>query len=266
MSTYRWDAQDYAKHSKAQQKWARELIADLNLRGDEKVLDVGCGDGKVTAEIARLLTVGGSVIGVDNSIAMIELARESHLNASCQNLDFQWMDAGDLTFSEDFDLVFSNSALHWVKNHRPVFEGLYKSLRPGGRICLRMGGKGTAAGIISAMNKIKDKPFWSEYFAGFEFPYNFSGSDECRELLRACGFFIHHAGLVPKDMIHEGKDGLKAWIRTTWIPYTERVPEEKRETFIEEVSAQYLGQFPLDADGRAHLSMILLEVVAEKPM
>ncbi|MHC4459685.1 MAG: class I SAM-dependent methyltransferase [Planctomycetota bacterium] len=113
MKKYKWNAKDYEKHSQVQQQWARELIAKLNLEGTEDILDLGCGDGKVTAEIARN-TPSGSIVGVDNSSSMIELASERFPANKYPNLIFMVMDAVQLAFIEGFDVVFSNAALHWV--------------------------------------------------------------------------------------------------------------------------------------------------------
>jgi trans-aconitate 2-methyltransferase len=83
-------------------------------------------------------------------------------------------------------------------------------------------------------------------------------------LLKESGFSINRVELIPKDMTHDGKSGLEGWIRTTWLPYTERIPKEKREVFIEEVAASYLAKVPLAADGKAHVAMVMIEVEAEK--
>ncbi len=263
MNTYNWNAKDYERNSQAQQKWARELIANLNLTGAEDVLDLGCGDGKVTAEIAQLVG-DGAVVGIDNSMQMIDLAKEKYSQNKHPNLSFQLMDASDLSFEDCFDVAFSNAALHWVKNHKPVVEGLYKSLRVGGKILLRMGGKGDAEGILSVMDELKTSNKWAQYFTEFEFPFSFLGVDEYQMLLRESGFSINRVELIPKDMTHDGKPGLEGWIRTTWLPYTQRIPKEKREIFIEEVSSQYLDKVPLEADGKAHVAMVMIEVEAEK--
>jgi len=263
MNTYSWNAKDYERNSEAQQKWARELIAKLNLTGVENILDLGCGDGKVTAELAQIVG-SGSVVGVDNSRQMIELAKEKYTQNQQPNLSFQVMDAGDLSFDECFDVVFSNAVLHWVKNHKPVMAGIYRSLRVGGKILLQMGGKGGAEGLISVIDEIKAANEWAQYFHEFEFPYNFMGIDEYQVLLNDSGFSINRLELIRKDMTHDGKSGLEGWIRTTWLPYTERIPNENRKAFIEEVCSKYLYRVPLDAEGKAHVAMVRLEVEAEK--
>ncbi len=263
MSSYNWNAEDYERNSKAQQQWARELIGKLSLSGSEKILDVGCGDGKVTAEIASFVP-NGNVIGVDNSIPMIELANKRYPPKEYSNLSFEVMDAKSLSFSECFDIVFSNAALHWLKDHGPVVKGAYRGLRPGGKILFQMGGKGNAKVILSVLEEIVSLPRWGLYFEDFEFPYGFLGTEQYEELLNDTGFCINRIELISKNMEHDGKEGLKGWIRTTWLPYTERVPSELREEFIEEVAASYLEEVPIKSDGKAYVEMVRLEVEAER--
>jgi trans-aconitate 2-methyltransferase len=119
------------------------------------------------------------------------------------------MDASCLSFENCFDVVFSNAVLHWVKNHKPVIEGLYKSLRIGGKILLRMGGKGDAEGMLSVIDDVKASDKWAQYFTEFEFPYTFLGIDEYQILLKESGFSIKRVELIPKDMTHDGKPGLE---------------------------------------------------------
>lgn len=263
MNTYNWNAKDYEKNSGAQQKWARELIARLNLTGTENILDLGCGDGKITAEIAQLVS-HGSIVGVDNSSQMIALAQAKYSQNGHPNLSFQVMDASHLSFENCFDVVFSNAVLHWVKNHQSVVEGLYKSLRIGGKILLRMGGQGDAKGILSIMDEMRTSNKWTQYFYEFEFPFTFLGVDEYQVFLNETGFSIKRVELIPKDMTHDGKAGLEGWIRTTWLPYTERIPKEHRNEFIEEASSMYLDKVPLAADGKAHVAMVMIEIEAVK--
>ncbi|MDD5227501.1 MAG: methyltransferase domain-containing protein [Methylococcales bacterium] len=263
MNTYSWNAQDYEKNSQAQQKWGQEVIAKLNLKGTEDILDLGCGDGKVTIEIAQLVS-NGSVIGVDNSSQMIALAIEKYPKNEYPNLSFQVMDASALSFENCFDVAFSNAVLHWVKNHKPVVDGVYKSLKVGGKILLRMGGQGDAEGIISIMNEVRSSDKWVHHFTEFKFPFTFMEVEDYQVLLKEAGFSTIRVELLPKDMTHDGKSGLAGWIRTTWLPYTQRIPKEQQEEFIEEVVTKYLDKVPLSSDGKAHVAMVMIEVEAEK--
>ena len=139
----KWNAADYAANSTVQQSWARELIAKLHLRGDEHLLDVGCGDGKVTAEIARAVP-RGSVTGIDASAEMIAFAKKTFPQKGLPNLEFHVMDAREIELNKQFDLVFSNAALHWVDDHQRFLQGASAVLKPGGRLVVSCGGKGNA--------------------------------------------------------------------------------------------------------------------------
>tara|TARA_B100000678_G_scaffold174388_1_gene145436 strand:+ start:366 stop:1160 length:795 start_codon:yes stop_codon:yes gene_type:complete len=263
MKNYKWDAQEYEKHSQGQQKWARELIEKISLNGTENVLDLGCGDGKVTAEISKLVRKG-SIIGIDNSAAMIKLATDRHSAAIYPNLSFKEMDAGNLKFDDRFDLIFSNAVLHWVKDQKPVIKGMFKSLKHGGRVLLQMGGKGNAAEIVEVLSELQTEKKWHTYFNGFDFPFYFPGKNEYEALLLDCGFTLNRIELIPKKMDHAGITALKGWIRTTWLPYTERVPEEKRERFIDIVSKKYIERYSANSNGIINVQMVRLEVEAEK--
>jgi trans-aconitate methyltransferase len=265
MSTYSWNAEDYAQHSSAQQTWARELIAKLRLQGDERVLDLGCGDGKVTVAIAQQLPKG-RVVGVDNSAAMIQLAQQQYPPDAFPNVEFCQMDARQLTFDMAFTLVFSNAVLHWIDDHPAVLRGLYQSLQPGGYMLLQMGGQGNAADIIQAFETVISQAEWASYFQGFRLPYTFYGVEHYLRWLPEVGFDPLRIELLTKTMTHAGADGLAGWIRTTWMPYTQQVPPECRDELVNQVVEVYLRHHPIMADGNTDVRMVRLEVEARKPL
>jgi len=256
---YKWNAENHHKSSSEQQKWARELISKLGLKGSERVLDIGCGDGKVTAEIAEKLPKG-SVLGIDNSEEMISFAQENFDSERYPNLTFQLMDAKEINFISEFDVVFSTATLHWVIDHLPVIKGIKRSLKPGGRILLQMAGKGNAAKILKDSETIVHSKKWQRYFTDFTFPWAFYGVDEYKVWLKDIGFKAKRIELIPKDMIHKGKEGLMGWIRTTWLPFTQRIPEEFREDFIGEIADRYIQSCPMDNEGFIHIQMVRLGV------
>jgi trans-aconitate 2-methyltransferase len=260
-----WNPADYHAHSSAQQLWARELIAKLTLQPHEHVLDIGCGDGKVTAEIAGLLPAG-RVVGIDSSAEMIRFARLEFPTVRCPNLRFEIADARDLNFTAEFDAVFSNAALHWIVDHRPVLAGIARALRPCGRLLLQMGGKGNAEDILSILDILRETDKWRPFFGDdFAFPYGFYSPEDYRAWLAQVGLLPRRVELIPKDMVHVNAEALAGWIRTTWLPYTERVPTDLRSAFIDEIVDRYVASHPPDASGRIHLRMVRLEVEALKP-
>jgi trans-aconitate 2-methyltransferase len=263
-----WDAADYAESSAGQQQWARELIAKLGLRGTERLLDVGCGDGKVTAEIAADLP-GGSVLGVDNSPSMIDLAGRRFPPETHPNLRFQLEDAGRLPFRDEFDVVFSNATLHWLVDHHPVLRGIRRSLRPGGKALLQMGGRGNAADVLEVVDRIRATDEWRRHFEGFTFPYGFHGPDDYRRWMAEAGLVALRVELIPKDLRHADRAAFEGWFRTTWLPYTQRIPEERRQAFVSQVVDAYLEAHAPTAEagrpGPVTLGMVRLEVEALRP-
>ncbi len=287
-----WSAADYASNSAVQQTWARELIAGLKLRGDERILDVGCGDGKVTAEIARALPKGLAV-GVDASPQMIEFAARAF---SISNLEFRVLDAREIkpeVFSAVrkekikrttlprpssplrggegvefalglFDVVFSNAALHWVDDHPAFLRGAASTLRPGGRLVVSCGGRGNAHDVFLALRPEIRLKRWRQFFRKMEAPYFFHSPEEYKKWLPRFGFKTRSVKLAPKDATYKGREGFGAWLRTTWMPYTQRVPEEMREEFISAVVERYVARHPVDSRGLVHVRMVRLEIAATR--
>lgn len=261
---YIWDAAGYREWSSQQKKWGRELLAKLHLKGDEHVLDIGCGDGLITAEIAARVP-RGRVTGIDSSPQMISLARETFPADEYPNISWEVMDAREMGFEERFDVAFSNAVLHWIPEQDLVLRGVWRALRPEGRIHFEMGGKGNAARVAMAMVSVIGSPEWNGYFHGFSAPYTFWDREEYLRMLVGAGFRPLRVELVPKDMVHRGREGLAAWIRTTWLPFTQRIPEERRESFIADIVDRYLEEFPPDGEGLVHVGAVRLEVEALKP-
>jgi trans-aconitate 2-methyltransferase len=261
---YTWDAKDYAKNSQNQYQWAKELIPKLKLRGNEALLDIGCGDGKITAELAKCLSQG-RVIGIDSSAQMINLALSTFSKKDYPNLSFQVMDARKLIFQAEFDLIFSNAALHWVVDQKAVLSGVHRILKPSGKLLFQMAGKGNAQDVLGILDDLLIEKPWKSFFDGFTFPYAFYGPEQYRALLIEADLKPHRVELFPKNMKLAGAEGLAGWIRTTWLPYTERLPIERRDWFVNEIVNRYLTNHPVDVDGVVHLGMMRLEVEAYKP-
>lgn len=258
---YKWNPEEYQTSSPNQKKWGEELLSRLSFGSMERVLDMGCGDGQITALIAQRVP-GGSVIGIDSSADMVELAQKNFPPESHPNLSFQVKDARKLDFTREFDIVFSNATLHWVIDHAPVLEGIKRSLKPSGNILLQMGGKDSAAELVKILASMTREEQWARYFEQFTFPYGFYSPEEYLPWLDAAGFKTKRLELIPKDMTHQGEEGLASWIRTTWLPYTQRVPESSREEFIKEIIERYTRDCPPDGDGVIHVPMIRLEMEA----
>ncbi|HMK46511.1 MAG TPA: methyltransferase domain-containing protein [Methanocella sp.] len=181
--TYEFDGEKYRAASPHQREWGDRLIDSLCLKGNERILDLGCGDGTTTAKLADLVPEG-HVLGIDASEGMIAAAKPLERT----NLEFRRLDIGDLDFDGQFDVVFSNATLHWVKNHRRMLAAVYKSLQPRGRIRFNFAGEGNAENMIAAINRVIALPEYVGLFRGFEWPWYMPGIKVYRALVEETGF------------------------------------------------------------------------------
>ncbi|MDD1721207.1 MAG: methyltransferase domain-containing protein [Euryarchaeota archaeon] len=257
--SYGWDADSYEKHSSPQRQWALDLIRTLEFAGDERVLDIGCGDGKISTELAARVP-SGLVLGVDEAHVMIRFAQEKSPPSRFPSLRFQHGDATHLTFCHEFDLVVSFAALHWIQDYRCILQGVKRALKPDGRAVLQFGGEGNAATLLAVTNELTVHERWRRYFIGFTLPWVFYGISSYRDLINEGGLSAKRVELVPKDMVFSGKDELRGWISAVFLPYLERLPKAQREAFTEELAALYLVRQPRDERGAIHVPMVRLEV------
>jgi len=260
---YQWDAAAYARHAGAQYEWASELIDRLGLAGDEALLDIGCGDGRVTALLAQRLRAG-RIVGVDRSFAMARATRRSYA-AGYPNLGVIQMDAARLGLAAAFDVAFSNAVLHWLADHLAVLHGVRRALRPGGRLLFQMGGQGNVAEVLAAINRVAARPRWRGYFAQMPPAYFFYHPDDYRRWAAEAGLRLLDARLVAKALRQMGVAGMAGWLRSTWLPYVERVPAALRDRFATEAAEAYVAGHPADAAGVVHVAMVRLEVEARRP-
>jgi trans-aconitate 2-methyltransferase len=258
-----WNPADYAANSASQRVWAAELLARLRLRGDERILDVGCGDGKITADLARAVP-RGAVTGIDASPEMIAFARAAFPARKFANLEFHEMDACHLRVTQPQDVVFSNAALHWVEDHQAFLRGAAAALCPGGRLLVSCGGQGNAQDVFTALRGVMRLGLWREFFRRMGVPYFFHTPGDYEKWLPRSGFGAAQVQLAPKDAVHTNHEAFIAWLRTTWLPYTQRVPAARREEFIAAVAARYLAKHPPDPGGRVTVRMVRLEIDAAK--
>lgn len=214
-----WDAKLYADNARFVSDLGSPVLDLLAPRPGERILDLGCGDGALTKKIAGL---GCDVVGVDGSAEMIAAAREL-------GLDARVVDGQALEFHEEFDAVFSNAALHWMKRPGAVIAGVWRALRPGGRFIAEMGGEGNIASIVGGLDKalsargLKPESLWF-----------FPSEEQYRSLLEAQGFEVKAISLFPRPTQLPGDVG--AWLETFVQPYLGHLPDAERKPFVAEVT------------------------------
>lgn len=128
-----------------------------------------------------------------------------------------------------------------------------------------MGGFGNAQDVVDVIESVMADDAWSGYFHGFAFPYYFYHVQDYEAWLSQTGFQAKRIELIPKDITHPGRDGLKGWLRTTWFPYTDPLPKAKRDVFLDQVLGRYLQLHPVEFSGQTHVKMVRLEIEAISP-
>jgi trans-aconitate 2-methyltransferase len=246
-SAYR-DGATYDRISAPLERIGREVLDRLVLKGDETVLDAGCGSGRVTQALLERLA-NGHVIGVDGSPEMIAAARE-RLGSDAELL-VQDLEELDLA-GRRVDGVLSTATFHWLTDHARLFTRLRAILRSGGQLVAQCGGEGNTPELLAAAAAVGEREPFKDYLAGWAGPWNYAGPLETAARLRAAGFIDVKTGLVEKPAPFED---LREWLRTNALTaHTARLPEDLREQYVNAMVAE-LGAEP-------HVTYIRLNIDA----
>ena len=181
-----WDGKTYDRIGTPQLEWGKVVLDRLELRGNETILDAGCGSGRVTELLLERLP-DGHVIALDGSSSMIEAARERL--GGHTNIEFAVMDLLELELAgRQVDGVISTATFHWITDHARLFEQLHAIIRPGGQLVAQCGGKGNIAKVLEQAYAVMAEPTWSAFFEGYVDPHRFADAPETEILLAAAGF------------------------------------------------------------------------------
>jgi trans-aconitate 2-methyltransferase len=246
-----WDANTYHRVSSPHVAWAQEVLDRLELRGDETVLDAGCGSGRVTRLLADRLP-RGRVIAVDASPQMVARAREE----LGPDVDVR---EGDLTSlrladGERVDAAFSNAVFHWVPDHDALFAALAAAMRPGAVLSAQCGGAGNVAAVHEQALAAAADAGLAQRFADWGGPWNFASPEYTERRLSAAGFVEARCWLQTWPV---EPDEPRAYLQTVCLgPHLERLADDERERFLDAVMAR-LGERPV-------LDYVRLNIVARR--
>ena len=219
MRSTTWNASLYDQKHDFVSKFGESLVEVLTPKEGERILDVGCGTGDLASEITAQ---GATVVGTDTSEEMILAAKQKY-----PMIEFSTQDATAMHFANEFDAVFSNAALHWMKQQDKVIQNVYNALKPGGRFVAEMGGHGNIASIVGALQQSMielNDPYNEELF-----PWVFPTIEEYQTLLENASFKVETIHLYKRPTPLQGEDGLRNWLKMFSFNILQQLSDDKKE-------------------------------------
>ena len=227
-----WDAGSYHGLAQPHQQWGAQILDRLPLAGDETVLDLGCGTGRVTEQLLQRLGPGGRVIGIDGSAAMV--AEADRRLGGDPRATFERQDLLALAVAPPADAAVSSATFHWIKDHDTLFARVRGALRPGAPFVAQCGGRGNIATVVAAVDQVSTRAPFAAHLAGWDGPWNYAGPEETTDRLRRAGFTVERCWLEPSPQYPRP---LRDFLRTVSLgPHLEQLPAELHDPFIDAVA------------------------------
>ena len=244
-----WDPEQYARNARFVADLGMPVVGLLDPQPGEHILDLGCGDGALTEKLVRM---GCKVLGVDGSSAQVQAAR-------ARGLEARTMDGHHLAFDPTFDAVFSNAALHWMKQPEAVIAGVWYALKPGGRFVAECGGYNNVNTIVTAlMNGLQKRGIQDDDIN----PWYFPTVEEYGQRLEKQGFAVDYIALIPRPTPLPGD--IIGWLETFAESFTSRLPDLEQPDFLTEIR-EALRPKLCDENGQWSADYIRLRFAAKKP-
>jgi trans-aconitate methyltransferase len=256
-----WKAEEYHYNSSAQNEAATQLLQYIQLEGHEQILDVGCGDGKITATLANCVATG-SVIGIDISPEMIDFARNSFPKDRYSNLIFFVQDAQSINYSEKFDVIFSSFALQWAPDPGSFFKNAYKSLKSSGYLALTIP-LGISSELEESINATITLPKWASYFHKFSPHWHFLADSKYKELLAENQFIPTRFVTIPQTVIFSSREQFEKYV-IQWFSYLRPLPQDLKQVFFKQIIDKYLEINPVRENGEVSFKFLRVDIIATK--
>ena len=238
-----WDASKYHRISDPQFEWGQRVLARLHAASNERILDLGCGTGRLTTRLAASVP-DGRVVGLDRSGAMIAVARSSR-DERVRPIAYVQGDGAAVPFVNAFDAVFSAATLHWIPDHQRVFDSVHAALRPGGRFVAQCGGAGNLHRLLERASRLMQEPEYAPHFQGWRDPWTFAGADVTAQYLQASGFVAVKTWIESAPVSLGGPATFAEFIAVVCIRHhLDRLPAPLRQPFTNALTATFEDDDP----------------------
>jgi trans-aconitate 2-methyltransferase len=240
-----WNAALYHQISAPQVSWGKKVLSRVSLRGDERLLDAGCGTGRLTRDLLEGLP-HGQVVALDVSQNMIDAARAYLEPDFAGRVEFVCYDLLELPFDREFDGIFSTASFHWVLDHDRLFRNLYRALRPGGWLIAQCGGGKNLERLLARVQALMESPAYARYFAGYVFPWEYGDAENTAKRLRRAGFTEVETGLEDAPTSFPNAPEYQQFVENVILrDHLLRIPEAAaREHFLAELTRQAAADNP----------------------
>jgi trans-aconitate methyltransferase len=255
-----FDGEKYKQASEQQKAWGRKLIAEIEFKGGERILDLGCGDGVLTAELAKFVP-DGFVLGIDASQSMIKTARKDNAGA---NLRFDLLDINAIDFESEFDLIFSNATLHWIKDHKKLLSNVFKALKDRGAARFQFAGDGNCSNLIRILREVTTAKEYADYFSEFDWPWYMPAIDKYRALLEEVPFAEKKVWGEKGDKHFVNAEAMTKWIdQPSLVPFLGYIAGKDRQRFRDVVVGRMIEE-TLQDDGKYFETFRRINLLARK--
>lgn len=258
--SFEFDGEKYKQASTHQKEWANKILEELVFIGNEDILDLGCGDGVITNQLAERVP-NGKVLGIDASEGMIQTAQK---NKQHENVSFELKNINDISYKNQFDFIFSNASLHWVFNHKKLLKNTFHALKQNGVIRFNFAGDGNCAFFFKIVRQCMVEPRFEKYFKAFSWPWFMPDIETYKKLVAETAFSKIEIWTENADRYFANSEVMIKWIdQPSLVPFLKCIPEPEKQHFRNYVIERMIEETKQD-DGTCFETFRRLNVRAVK--
>lgn len=237
--SFEFDGEKYKKASSHQKEWANKILSELSFNGSETILDLGCGDGTITNQLAEMVPAG-KVVGIDASEGMITTALKYKKST---NVHFEQKDINEISYTDEFDCIFSNATLHWVKDHKLLLKNIFKALKNNGTLRLNFAADGNCSHFFKVIQQAIDEDDYCQYFKGYSWPWFMPTISAYQKLAKEAEFSQIEIWGENADRYFEDTETMIKWVdQPSIVPFLKHIPQSKKENFRDYVVEQMIKE------------------------